>query len=117
MKFSDLKFKAHGSLPRASIAKHTFANQWQISVVTGHEAFYTSAEAPYEVAIFTPDGTYLSGDVFSYQTEEDIDAILEVITRDDIVQKDIEKQFTSDSDDPFGKALKAIKSMAMMDTI
>ena len=96
MKFSDLKFKAHGALRGAKTAKHTFANQWTISVVTNHEAFYISDEEPYEVAIFLPDGEYLSGDVFGYQTEENINKMLEVISRDDIVQKDVEKQFTSD---------------------
>ena len=103
MKFSDLKFRAHNVLPGASIATHTFANQWKISVVTGHKSggLHISKEKPYEVAILLPDGKYLGGDVFGYQTKEDIDAILariclvnEVISKDDI---DKEK-FTSKND-------------------
>ena len=101
MKFSDLEFKPHNSLVGATSARHTFANQWTISVVTGPNDFQISDERPYEVAILLPDGKYLGGDVFGYQTEEDIDAILariclvnEVISRDDI---DKEK-FTSKND-------------------
>ena len=114
MKFSDLEFKSHNVLRGASMATHTFANQWAISVVTGHKlgGLYISAEKPYEVVIFLPNGEYLSDDIIPYQTEEDIDQMLEVISRDDIVQKDVEEKFISDrygwkwpADDYFRKRL------------
>ena len=119
MKFSDLKFKAHGSLPEASIAKHTFANQWQISVVTGHEAFYISEEKPYEVAIFSPDGDYLFGDVFKYQDKEDINAMIKVLSKDDIKPEEVEKELTpyASAQNFMEKAFDAMESMSKMDTI
>ena len=117
MKFSDLEFKAHGSLRGAKIAKHTFANQWEISVVTGHEAFYTSEEEPYEVAIFSPDGEYLFGDVFRYQDKEDIDKMLEVIGEDGTTVEKVEEKLTPIPGDLFERAIDAMQSMAKMDTI
>ena len=114
MKFSDLKFEPHPHLLGATQATHLFANQWTVSVVTGHEAFYTSAEKPYEVAIFTPDGDYLNGDVFSEQTKEDIEAILEVISKDDIDEKAIKEKFISDSDDFLERSIDAMQSLAKM---
>ena len=89
MKFSDLEFKPHPAFTGATIAKHTFANQWKISVVTGNKSlFLYFSSIFYGVAIIQPNGEYLSGGVFRYQTEEEVDAILEVISKDDIGELD-----------------------------
>ena len=119
MKFSDLEFKAHRSLVGATIAKHTFANQWVISVVTGHESFYISKEKPYEIAIFSPDGDYLFGDVFKYLDKKDINAMIKVLSKDNIEPEEVKKELKpyAPAQDFMEKAFDAMESMSKMDTI
>jgi len=109
MKFSDLKFKPHPYLRGASKATESFGNQWEISVLTGNRSLSISAQGPYEVTITQRDGEYLSGDVLFEQTEEDINEILEVITRDEVVKKDVEGKlpFFTEWDDIWAGEIKA----------
>ncbi len=84
MKFSDLQFQPHSSgYPGATQAKHQFPNGFGVSVITG-SIFYTSPNAPYAVAILDKSGhlcytTWLTNDVLGYQTEKNVQKILEDI--------------------------------------
>ncbi len=85
MKLSDLNFKPHPMGMGGSQAEHEFPNGYGVSVITG-SMFYTSDDAPYEIAIIKRSLKFKNGnicydtpitdDVLRYQTEADVDDVL-----------------------------------------
>ncbi len=79
MKLSDLNFKPHPMGMGGSQAEHEFPNGYGVSVITG-SMFYTSDDAPYEIAIIKYGDicydTPITDDVLGYQTEADVDDVL-----------------------------------------
>ena len=80
MNFSALTFEDH-ALKGATVARHTFENGWQISVVSGPEGsgLYGQIDSDtFEVAVFTPNGNMLE-DVLYYQTPVQITSICHLV--------------------------------------
>ena len=82
MKIKDLNFKPHSLSPDCKIARHMFDNGFGVSVVSG-DMFYTSGEAPYEIAVIDKDGinyeTPITNDVLGYLTEEKANEIIALV--------------------------------------
>jgi hypothetical protein len=81
MNFSDLSFANH-VIKGATIAQHTFDNDWKVSVVSGPEdsGLYGNIEQDtFEVAIICPDGNMLE-DVIGWQTPVQVSTIMRVIS-------------------------------------
>ena len=76
--FSDLEFKPH-PLAGGTQATIEFENGYGVSVITG-PMFYTSSNAPYELAVLYKDNlcysTPITDDVIGHQTEEDITELM-----------------------------------------
>ena len=95
MKFSDLQFGPHGSFPESGIAaRQFFPNGYGASVVRftspfGFGGSYGSNEGLYELAVLkgTEDDwnicydTHITEDVLGYQTEEQIESVLNEIEK------------------------------------
>ena len=80
MNFSDLSFANH-VIKGATIAQHTFDNDWKVSVVSGPEdsGLYGNIEQDtFEVAIIRPDGNMLD-DVINWQTPVQITTLMRLI--------------------------------------
>jgi hypothetical protein len=80
MHFSALTFSDH-TIPGATKARYTFANDWTISVVAGPKdsgLYGIIGEDTFEVAVFRPGGIMLE-DVLSYQTPGRITSLMHLI--------------------------------------
>ena len=82
MNIYELNFK-HNPYAGGKQARIHFNNGYGASVVTGSEASYTNDKLPYELAVLKGEeicyDTGLTSDVFSYQTAEDIEKVLDQI--------------------------------------
>jgi hypothetical protein len=81
MHFSALTFQDHATIPGATKARYTFANDWSISVVAGPKdsgLYGIIGEDTFEVAVFRPGGIMLE-DVLSYQTPVQITSLMHLI--------------------------------------
>ena len=80
MNFSSLTFEDH-AIAGATKARHTFSNDWSISVVAGPEdsGLYGDIKGDtFEVAVIRPGGIMLE-DVLSYQTPVQITSLMHLI--------------------------------------
>jgi hypothetical protein len=80
MHFSSLTFEDH-AIKGGTKARHTFANDWTISVVAGPKdsgLYGIIGEDTFEVAVFRPGGIMLE-DVLSYQTPGRITSLMHLI--------------------------------------
>jgi hypothetical protein len=82
MNFSSLQFNDHSVIKGGTIAKHTFTNDWTVSVVSGPEdsgLYGVIGEDTFEVAVYRPNGKMLE-DVLSYQTPVQITSLMRLIS-------------------------------------
>ena len=80
MNFSALTFSDH-TIPGATKARHTFPNDWAVSVVAGPEdsGLYGDIKGDtFEVMVIRPGGIMLE-DVLSYQTPVQVTSILHLV--------------------------------------
>ena len=80
MNFSALTFEDH-ALKGATKARHTFENDWSISVVAGQKGsglYGIIGDDTFEVAIFRPNGNMLE-DVLPWQTPVQITTMMHLI--------------------------------------
>jgi len=80
MNFSALTFSDH-ALKGATVARHTFENDWAISVVAGPKdsgLYGIIGDDTFEVAVFTPNGNMLE-DVLPWQTPAQITTMMHLI--------------------------------------
>ena len=80
MNFSDLNFRDH-VLKGATQAKHTFENNWTVSVVSGPAGcglYGDIAHDTFEVAVIRPNGNMLD-DVIRWQTPVQITCIMHLV--------------------------------------
>ena len=80
MNFSALTFSDH-TIPGATKARHTFPNDWAVSVVAGPEdsGLYGDIKGDtFEVMVIRPGGIMLE-DVLSYQTPVQITSLMHLI--------------------------------------
>jgi hypothetical protein len=80
MNFSALTFKDH-LIKGATIAQHTFENNWTVSVVSGPAGcglYGDIQHDTFEVAIVRPNGNMLD-DVIRWQTPVQVTSILHLI--------------------------------------
>jgi len=80
MNFSALTFSDH-TIPGATKARYTFANDWTISVVAGPKdsgLYGIIGEDTFEVAVFRPGGIMLE-DVLPWQTPVQITTMMHLI--------------------------------------
>jgi len=81
MTFSDLTFHDHGAIKGATQARHTFENDWTISVVagpTGSGLYGDVQHDTFEVAVFRSNGNMLE-DVIRWQTPVQITTLMHLI--------------------------------------
>tara|TARA_R100001443_G_C3347768_1_gene176049 strand:+ start:85 stop:342 length:258 start_codon:yes stop_codon:yes gene_type:complete len=76
LKFENLIFKKHTVVKDAVMASHKFKNGFEISVVGGGNGLYGNGKTSFEVAIFTPNGEFLNGDVKGWQSIEEINNLI-----------------------------------------
>ena len=80
MNFSALTFSDH-AIPGATKARHTFPNDWSISVVSGPKdsGLYGDIKGDtFEVMVIRPGGIMMD-DVLSYQTPVQVTSILHLV--------------------------------------
>jgi hypothetical protein len=80
MNFSALTFSDH-VIKGGTKARHTFKNDWTISVVAGPEdsgLYGVISEDTFEVAVIRPNGNMLD-DVIPYQTPVQITTLMHLI--------------------------------------
>jgi hypothetical protein len=83
MKFSDLDFQPHPVWDDGIQAKHFFDNGYGVSVIRSRNS-YGGSEGLYEAAVLKGNDdeyevyydTYITEDVLGYQTEEQIESVL-----------------------------------------
>lgn len=86
MNINELEFKPHPAGMGGTRAVIYFDNGYGASVITG-SYFYTSEDAPYEVAVMKGDiksgsltyDTPITDDVIDHQTEEEVENLLDNI--------------------------------------
>ena len=79
--FSALTFSDHSAIKGGTKARHTFANDWTISVVAGPKdsgLYGIIGEDTFEVAVYRPNGNMLD-DVIPYQTPVQITTLMHLI--------------------------------------
>ena len=81
MNFSSLTFENHPVIKGGTRAKHTFENDWTISVVAGPKDSAVRGDIEhdtFEVAIFRPNGKMLE-DTINWQTPVQITTMMHLI--------------------------------------
>ena len=81
MNFSALTFSDHSVIKGGTKARHTFSNDWTVSVIAGPEdsgLYGIIGEDTFEVAVYRPNGKMLE-DVLPWQTPVQITSILRLI--------------------------------------
>ena len=79
--FDQLTFQPH-NLPNAVQALYKFANQWQISVVSGSDGklYGKLDDGTYEVAIIRPNGN-MTEDVSGWNTKQQVSAMMWILSQ------------------------------------
>jgi hypothetical protein len=80
MNFSSLTFEDH-AIKGATKARHTFANDWAVSVVSGPQdsgLYGIIGEDTFEVMVIRPGGIMME-DVLPYQTPVQVTSLLHLV--------------------------------------